>query len=101
MDNKNARLAKKDVQELARDIMLELTTNEIESILEIEHEIRQKFAKVTKINTDNVAPMYYPIEETHHFLRPDTISHTVDLKTVLDNAPATSDDLITIAKVVK
>ena len=102
MNNKNyPQLASAYLQELAADIMLELTSEEIASILDVEGSLRQKFAKVTKIKTDNVEPLNYPFEEPHTYLRDDKLIEVVDQAVVLANAPTIAEDFVTVVKVVK
>lgn len=100
MSKKNI-ISKDYLKELASDIMLELSAEELSSISEIEKEIKTKFASVLKINTDGVEPLNYPFEKPHHFLRNDCDVETISQRSVLANAPATKDEFIVLTKVIK
>jgi len=89
------------VKELANDIMLELTSEEIKEIKQTEGSIRKQFLKVLTIDTEQVEPMFYPSDEIHTYLRPDDEFHTNDEVAVLANAPTVEGDYITVVKVVK
>ncbi|AHI53520.1 glutamyl-tRNA(Gln) amidotransferase subunit C [Spiroplasma sabaudiense Ar-1343] len=89
------------VKELANDIMLDISDDEALDIYNTESSLKKKFAKVLKINTDNVEPMYYPFETNFIGMREDEVMSTNNQKEVLANAPSTEGDFITIVKVVK
>ncbi|WP_338972551.1 Asp-tRNA(Asn)/Glu-tRNA(Gln) amidotransferase subunit GatC [Spiroplasma endosymbiont of Panorpa germanica] len=89
------------IQELGRDIMIEVSEKEAQEIFETEQILRKKFEKVTRINTDNIEPMYYPFEVNEIGMRSDEFVEINDQTQVLNNAPSTDGDFITIAKVVK
>ncbi|ATZ16625.1 aspartyl/glutamyl-tRNA(Asn/Gln) amidotransferase subunit C [Entomoplasma freundtii] len=99
--NKNPIISNEYLQELARDIMLELSPEELTSIRTIEKDLKAKFAAVLKINTDNVEPLNYPFEEPHLKLRDDAVVKTIPQATVLQNAPVTQDEFIVLTKVIK
>ncbi|WP_051350872.1 Asp-tRNA(Asn)/Glu-tRNA(Gln) amidotransferase subunit GatC [[Acholeplasma] multilocale] len=98
-------MAKNELHEiiniLAEDIMLKLTEEEAQDIIDTESSIRQKFGKVTSIDTEGVKPLFYPFENNHTFLREDEEFIQSEQKDVLANAPTTDGDYITIVKVVK
>lgn len=86
---------------LAEDVMLEFTDTEIEEIAKNDDELKKLFTKVTKINTKNVKPLFYPYDKIHNFLRNDDETSVLDQMVILNNAPSVDGDFVTIVKVVK
>lgn len=95
------KMTKELINELAKDIMIKLTDEEIQQILETENTIVQRFEEVKKINTDNVEPLHYPFDVENSYLREDDDSSKISQEIILKNAPSTDGDYITITKVVK
>lgn len=97
----NQKLTKAYLKELASDIMLELTDNELDGISAIEESLTRRFEKVTSINTDGLEPLFFPFEQPHTYLRDDNDMHANQQSDLLANAPSTDGDYITIVRVVK
>ncbi|WP_051636010.1 Asp-tRNA(Asn)/Glu-tRNA(Gln) amidotransferase subunit GatC [Mesoplasma photuris] len=91
----------KIIDELASDIMLEVSQEEKESIIETEKSIMEKFAKVISIDTEGVKPSFYAYDDVHTFLKDDENIKTITQNEVLQNAPTKDGDFVTIVKVVK
>jgi len=89
------------IEELAEDIMLELSDAEILDIKGTENSLRKKFLKVLTIDTEKVNPMYFPVDDVHDYLREDEDYYTTNHEEVLENAPSVEGDYISIVKVVK
>lgn len=88
------------LKSLAKDIMLEANDQELDYILSVEESILEKFKKVTSIDTTNVKPTFYPLNDIHNFLREDNNSEVIEQEYILKNAPTSKDECVTIAKVV-
>lgn len=95
------KISKELVQELANGIMIELTNDEAELIVETEKHILERLDKIRLIDTENVKPLHYAYEGSNTFLKEDEDFEVISKESVLKNAPSSEGDFITIKKVVK
>lgn len=95
------KLTPKLLKELAKDVLLELSDDEINGILAIETNIMERFEQVLAIDTTNVKPLFYPFETPRSYLRNDDESQTINQNLVLKNAPKVIGPYIAISRVVK
>lgn len=98
----NIKLTPSLLKDLATDVFIDLTADEIREVIAIENAIAHRFEKVSAIDTTGVKPLNYPFETPRAYLREDDIEPTlIDHSAVLANAPTTSGPYVTIKKVIK
>ncbi|AHF58232.1 Asp-tRNA(Asn)/Glu-tRNA(Gln) amidotransferase subunit GatC [Spiroplasma eriocheiris] len=96
-----ARIDKEKLRQLAHNIMLDLSEQELEKLSNEFDVILKQMDLVQKIDTTNVHSMHFPFEITVTGLRDDEEIEQVPQAELLANAPVVEDDYIVINKVVK
>ena len=95
------KVTKELIKELADDIMIDLTEEEIDKVLSTEQNMMQEFLKVTTMNVEGVSPMHYPFDITNTYLREDEDSFKITKEDLMRNASSKNEDYVLIKKVVK
>lgn len=89
------------VQQLAKQLMFELTDEEAEAI-QSEFEVLQKQLQLLEdIDTEGVEEMVYPFETPTSYLREDEVENVLSVEDALKNAKRVKTDYIVLPKVVK
>ena len=94
-------MSKIDFRLLARQLMFDLTAEELSSVENDFELLIQQLALLDAIDTEGVEEMVYPWEEETSFMREDIISDVLCVEAVLANAAKTKDDMIVVPKVVE
>ncbi|MDD6467943.1 MAG: Asp-tRNA(Asn)/Glu-tRNA(Gln) amidotransferase subunit GatC [Erysipelotrichaceae bacterium] len=95
------RLEKNDIQQLAKQLMFELTEEEAQAI-QTEFDVLQKQLQLLEeIDTEGVEEMVYPFETPTSFLREDEVENVLSVEDALKNAKRVKTDYIVLPKVVK
>ena len=95
------RLGKEKIQQLAKVCMFELEEDAIEKIdLEFE-QLMENMKALEAIDTTNIEPMIYCVDQVFHYMREDDVIENVSLQEVLSNVPNKIDNFVSVAKVVK
>lgn len=85
ISHKKQQLIRKEMQQLAKTIRIDLSDKEVDALVEEFKEITKSFNKVTKIDTTNVRPMYAPFEFSPTPLRKDKPVVDKHAKQLLNN----------------
>ena len=94
-------MSKIDFRLLARQLMFELSDEELASVESDFALLTQQLALMEAIDTQDVEEMIYPWEEETAFMREDVISDVLSGEAVLANAAKTKDDLVVVPQVLK
>ena len=90
-----------DLQKLANQLMFEIRDDELEQ-LELDFNVfLNQVDLLNKIDTTNVEPMIFPLDDITTFLRDDTKLHVLDRESLLSNAKSKDNGYFVIPKVVK
>jgi len=93
-------MSKRDFTYLAKQLMFELSEEELH-IVERDFIILDKqFKLLDKIDVEGIEPMIYADQQETNFLREDVIGESLTVEEVLKNAKKTKDNMIVVAKVV-
>jgi len=93
-------LDKDQVQHIATLARLSLDENELAETVEKLSRIVDFVDQLSQAATDNVVPMAHPFNETQR-LRADEVTETDDRSHFQENAPAVSDGLYLVPKVIE
>lgn len=88
------------IQKLAKDLMVELSDNEVEMIHQESFNFLSQVSMLQDIDVDGVEVMSYPFAEETSWLREDVVDHTLDQELAFKNAPRINGDYFEIVKVV-
>lgn len=94
--NKNVNL-----KQLANQLMFDIKDDETNMLEEDFNTFLKQVSLLNEIDTSNVEPMIYPIDDSTSFLRDDDSLHILDKSDVLVNAKRVEDGYFVIPKVVK
>jgi len=92
-------LTEHDVHRIARLARLEIAPDQKERALTQLSDILAMIAQIQQVDTTGLAPMSHPLDGVQR-LRDDLVSETIDREANLANAPAASDGLILVPRVV-
>lgn len=93
------KLNKTLIKELADSLMIKISDEELELILEDES-FYQLLEYMEAVDTEGVAMMHMPFEEETSYLREDVVTHVLDRETVMKNAPKHNDEFIEVVQVI-
>lgn len=93
-------LTKEMLHNLADDLMFKISDEQCANLLLEFEAIEQQMTIVTKIKTNNVEPLNYPLPIINSYLRNDVIQTPLTSKAVLDVAPQVDNDYIVINQVI-
>lgn len=93
-------LTKEMLHNLADDLMFKISDQQCANLLLEFEAIEQQMTIVTKIKTNNVEPLNYPLPIINSYLRNDVIQTPLTSKAVLDVAPQVDNDYIVINQVI-
>ena len=89
----------KTVERIAQLAKLEFNEKEKEEILSDMNKILEFINKLEEIDTENVEPLIYMLEEKAD-LRADEVKQTISQEEALKNAPNKDSDFIKVPKVI-
>ncbi len=95
------QMDKEYFQKLAKQLMFELSDDEITQLQAEFVTLQKQIALLEAIDTDGVEEMVYPFEAETHFLRSDTVTHVISREDALRNAKAVMAGHVHVPKVVK
>ncbi|MFA7288738.1 MAG: Asp-tRNA(Asn)/Glu-tRNA(Gln) amidotransferase subunit GatC [Melioribacteraceae bacterium] len=90
---------KKDVEHIASLAKLKFDEDELSSITDDLNNILGYVEKLNELNTDNIEPLYYPIEY-ENVLRDDVEIKSIPTEKGLENAPDRTDEHFRVPKVI-
>lgn len=90
---------KKMVQSLADSLMIEMSEEEIESVVN-DTSFYELLIFMQNIDTDGVAMMHVPFDEETTYLREDVETHVLERDVVMKNAPKHNDEMIEVVQVI-
>ncbi len=92
---------KETVKEYAENILIDLTDEEISSVIEEFNELTKQMDKISKIpNISDVEPLTHPFDLYETTLRDDIASDGEDIEDILKNADRVEGREIEVPKVV-
>lgn len=92
---------KETVKEYAENILIELTDEEVSSIIEEFNELTKQMDKISKIpNINDVEPLTHPFDLFETTLREDKSEEGEDIEDILKNADRVEGREIEVPKVV-
>lgn len=94
-------MKKDDIRPLAKNLMMDLTDEEVEDIFLEFEKLEKMLSFFDEIDTSNVIEMVYPFEDETPFLREDIPSRALSQEEVLLNAPKELRGHIVVPKVLK
>ena len=94
-------MKKEEIRPLAKNLMMDLTNEEVEDIFLEFAKLEKMLSFFDEINTSNVMEMVYPFEEETTYLRDDVPNEVLSQEEVLVNAPKELSGHIVVPKVVK
>ena len=94
-------MKKDDIRPLAKNLMMNLTDEEVEDIFLEFEKLEKMLSFFDEIDTSNVNEMVYPFEEETTFLREDVPDVVLNQEEVLINAPKQLSGHVVVPKVVK
>lgn len=89
------------IKVLARNLMFELTDEEVIDIIEEFETLNKQLEFLEAIDTTGVKEMIYPFEEATSYLREDVVDHVITQEEVLNNAKDSKQGHFVVPKVVK
>ncbi|HEX2982403.1 MAG TPA: Asp-tRNA(Asn)/Glu-tRNA(Gln) amidotransferase subunit GatC [Ignavibacteriales bacterium] len=92
-------VSKKDVEHIAELAKLRFEQNEIEEYTKHLNQILTYVGKLNELNTDNVEPLAYPVENVNVF-REDKVKPGVKTADALRNAPDKTEAYFNVPKVI-
>lgn len=92
---------KKYYQQLAAQLMFELSDEEAEEVKEEFTYLLQQLELLDKIDTEGIAEMVYPFEAETSFIREDEIGEYLRQDEALRNAAKVKNGMVLVPKVVK
>jgi len=92
-------VTKKEVEHIAELARLKFSDEELESYTEELNQILAYVEKLNELDTENVEPLSYPIEN-ENTLRKDETKECVTQKEALKNAPREDDKFFKVPKVI-
>lgn len=95
------KFSKETLKSLANRLMFDLTDQECVELQEEFDTYLKQLDLLNKINTDDVEEMVYPFDTPTFYIRKDEVSHVLNVKDALKNAPKVSEDYVVVPKVVK
>lgn len=90
---------KKDVEYIASLAKLKFDENELSSITDDLNSILGYVEKLNELNTDDIEPLYYPIEY-ENVLREDIEKESLPTEKGLENAPDRTEEHFRVPKVI-
>lgn len=90
-----------DYQKLANNLMFSLNEQELREIEKEFHKMDVLWEILNSVDTENVAPMVYPLEVYTHALREDAVQHVLTQEEALQNAPEEKHGHFSVGKVVQ
>ncbi len=94
-------LNKEYINVLAKDLMFELSEDEVNDIIDEFDVLSQQLELLQSIDTSGVLEMIYPFEEETTFLREDEVVNVISQKDAISNAFKVKSGHILVPKVVK
>lgn len=94
-------MKKDDIRPLAKNLMMNLTDEEVEDIFLEFEKLEKMLSFFDEIDTSNVNEMVYPFEDETTFLREDVPNDVLNQEEVLINAPKQLSGHVVVPKVVK
>ena len=91
----------KEVKDLARMLMFELSDKEAEDIIADFVTFDRQLALLDAVDTEGVEEMIYPFEVKTSYLREDIGDHVISQEEALKNASKVKEGHIVVPKVVK
>lgn len=92
-------VTKKDVEYIAELARLKFKEEELESFTHQLNEILSYVDKLNELNTENVEPLYHPVENVNIF-RNDELKKSITTEDALKNAPDKTDEFFKVPKVI-
>lgn len=95
------KLDKELIKKLSKDLMFELSEEEVNSVHEASFNFLSQVKVLQSIDVSDVEVMSYPFETDTVWMREDTVDHQIDQELAFKNAPRIEGDYFEIVKVVK
>lgn len=95
------KLSKELIVKLSKDLMFELTSEEIEDVFEASASFMKHVDVLQAINVEGVEVMSYPVEHETVWMRSDDASRVIEQKQAFKNAPRVEGDYFEVVKVVQ
>lgn len=90
----------KDVENIAKLSKLSFDDKELQSIHKDLINIFNMIEEINKVDTENVFPLYSPIEFINEHLRDDVVDNTLSKKDFLENTFNKDEDFVIVPKIV-
>ena len=94
-------LNKEYINVLAKDLMFELSEDEVNDIIDEFDVLSQQLELLQSIDTTGIEEMIYPFEEETSFLREDEVVKVISQEDAISNAYKVKSGHILVPKVVK
>ena len=101
MDKIEKKITTQMLHEFAKELMFNLSEEQCENLLLEFKAIEKQMEIVTNINTNNIEPLNYPLPIINTLLRSDNVGEPLTCKSILNIAPETEKDYISINQVIK
>ncbi len=95
-----SELNRQDIRKLAKNLMFDLSDDEISDIQSEFEVLMKQLALLEAIDTETIEPMVTPFETPTHFLREDEVDAVIPVEEALLNAPKRDGNYFVIPKVV-
>lgn len=95
------KLDKELIKKLSKDLMFELSEEEVNSVHEASFNFLSQVKVLQSIDVSDVEVMSYPFETDTVWMREDIADHQIDQELAFKNAPRIEGDYFEIVKVVK
>lgn len=95
------KLDKELIKKLSKDLMFELSEEEVNSVHEASFNFLSQVKVLQSIDVSDVEVMSYPFETDTVWMREDIVDHQIDQELAFKNAPRIEGDYFEIVKVVK
>lgn len=93
-------ITKEQVKHVAKLARLKINEEELENYTKELSSILDYMEKLNELDTSNVEPLTYPVENTNVF-RKDVLGASVKTEVALKNAPQKNDKYFKVPKVIK
>ncbi|WP_339022936.1 Asp-tRNA(Asn)/Glu-tRNA(Gln) amidotransferase subunit GatC [Spiroplasma endosymbiont of Crioceris asparagi] len=93
-------MTKEQIKELAEDLLIDLSEDEIKDILLTDENVEKRFEKIINYQVADVEPLDFPFEINNTFLREDDQIEAIEKETILNLAPEKNADYIIVKKVI-
>lgn len=95
------KLSREMIVKLSKDLMLELSEEEIENVHHESQNFLNQVNALSEIDVEGVEVMSYPFDDPTTWLREDVESHVINRELAFKNAPRVSGEYFEVVKVVK